>query len=437
MTVATVAVLAQGTISPLNRNVWLHIMVAELGERTGPPLSSVRRSLIDKHRRAALAAGDGERQQCRPEGIIEAPARTQHRSDERRTSRRRSTNKKKNKQFKDPTVKVADVSDPTTLQQVLNQCDAVLNTRTSRQKNQIQTLTMEDQLLETRLTASGQSRTTPRPTDPRANLVDVVVIDPRYQRSRRSEDHSSNSMLNAGVAPEEVQLNTQTYNVLVMSNSSAAPDKCHNAGTKIDLPMQVLSHKSSGAADKLLDGFEWMVQDYENQTVVQISNATKIELLIQVLSHKFSGSVPTMTDGLDWTTWDYFSQSGEQITDATKSGVVTIGKEEPQALKQPIRNAKRLMAWSNMSSYLGVTTGTDGCPRENTGIHGRRPARRVHRPRLMPSQVPRSTRFGPTILGRPRRATRRSPRQQSILGQEVLLLQEGRAPEGGVPEVDR
>src|SRR5665648_980952 len=64
-----------------------------------------------------------------------------------------------------------NVSDPAVLLEALNQ----LNARMSRQENQIQALTTENQSLTTRL-ASSTSLSPPRPPGPPPSLVDTRLL---------------------------------------------------------------------------------------------------------------------------------------------------------------------------------------------------------------------------------------------------------------------
>ena len=121
-------------------------------------------------------------------------------------------------------------------------------------------------------------------------------------------EQSNGQLLNVGLPPEEAQLSTQLYYVLVMLSSGPALDKCHNAG--------------------LNEGFEtWrnFVTEYEPRL-----RTRTVGLLMQVLSYKFSGNVATRLDGFERLVRDYESQSGESVTDATRIGVVMLGMEEPQ-----------------------------------------------------------------------------------------------------------
>ena len=243
------------------------------------------------------------------------------------------------------------------LLEALNQ----LNARMSRQESQIQALTTENQSLTTRL-ASSASTSPQRPPDPRASLVDTRLlgkpenfsgdpqkypgwsfklkaylgaIDVRYQALMAHVEQSSGPLLNVGLSPEEAQLSTQLYYVLVMLSSGAALDKCHNAGVN--------------------EGFEtWrnFVMEYEPRL-----RTRTVGLLMQVLSYKFSGSVATKLDGFERLVRDYESQSGESVTDATRIGVM-LGMEEPQIREHLIRNAVRLNTWAVMKEEILEVTRT-------------------------------------------------------------------------------
>jgi hypothetical protein len=250
-----------------------------------------------------------------------------------------------------------NVSDPAVLLEALNQ----LNARMSRQESQIQALTTENQSLTTQL-ASSTSTSPPRPPGP-PSLVDTRLlgkpenftgdpqkypdwsfklkaylgaIDVRYQALMANVEQSNGPLLNVGLPPEEQQLSTQLYYVLVMLSSGPALDKCHNAGVN--------------------EGFEtWrnFVTEYEPRL-----RTRTVGLLMQVLSYKFSGNVATRLDGFERLVRDYESQSGESVTDATRIGVVMLGMEEPQIREHLIRNAVRLSTWAVMKEEILEVTRT-------------------------------------------------------------------------------
>ena len=162
------------------------------------------------------------------------------------------------------------------------------------------------------------------------------AVDQRYQILMNQAESSSVAVLNVAMNPDEAQLSTQLYYVLVMLTSGPALDKCHNAGVN--------------------EGFEaWrsFAQEYEPKL-----KSRTVGTLMQVLSFRFDGNVASRLDAFERTIHDYEAQSGETVSDDTKVGVVMLGMADSRVKEHLIRNSGRLSTWTAMKDEILEVTRT-------------------------------------------------------------------------------